>query len=188
MIDSFELSKILGAALAALLVIFAPRAAIEIWRQGHHETRPGYALPGAAAPTAAPQEAKGGESGTTAFDAASVVAKAASGKPESGAAIFKKCLACHTADKAAASKVGPNLWGVVGRKKAAREDFAAYSEAMKTKGGEWTYADLAGFVHNPKGWLPGTKMIFPGIADSGELSDLLAYLRTLADTPAPLPN
>jgi cytochrome c len=59
---------------------------------------------------------------------------------------------------------------------------------MKTKGGDWTYADLAGFVHSPKGWLPGTKMIFPGVSDPAELADLLAYIRTLADSPAPLPN
>jgi cytochrome c len=59
---------------------------------------------------------------------------------------------------------------------------------MKAKGGEWTFVDLAGFVHGPKTWLPGTKMIFPGVSDPGELADLLAYVRTLADSPAPLPN
>jgi cytochrome c len=77
---------------------------------------------------------------------------------------------------------------VVGRKRATREDFSGYSEAMKAKGGEWSFADLAGFVHSPKGWLPGTKMLFPGVAEPGDVADLLAYIRSLADSPAPLPN
>jgi cytochrome c len=112
----------------------------------------------------------------------------AAANASNGQGTFKKCLACHSADKASASKAGPNLWGVVGRKRGGREDFASYSEAMKSKGGEWSFADLAAFVHSPKGWLPGTKMIFPGIADPAEVADLLAYMRTLADSPAPLPN
>ena len=61
------------------------------------------------------------------------------------------------------NKVGPNLWGVVGRPKASHEGFN-YSDAMKAKGGNWTPEDLASFVHGPKTFVPGTKMLFPGIA------------------------
>lgn len=189
--DSFELSKIAGAVLAALLVIFAPKAIIEAWRQGHHQKEAGFTLPAATEQTAqAPASGAAAKAGgeTAGFDAAKVVASIGAAKPENGQATFKKCLACHSADKAAASKAGPNLWNVVGRKKAARDDFSGYSEAIKTKGGEWTFADLAGFIHNPKGWLPGTKMIFPGVADPADVADLLAYVRTLADSPAPVPN
>lgn len=188
--DSFEISKVAGAVLAALLVIFAPKTIIQTWQQGHHEKEAGYVLPaateqGAQAP-ASGGAAAGGEA--AAFDAAKVVSMIGSAKADNGQATFKKCLACHTADKAAASKAGPNLWNVVGRKKGTREDFSGYSEAMKTKGGEWTFADLAGFVHSPKGWLPGTKMVFPGVSDPQDVADLLAYVRTLADSPAPVPN
>lgn len=187
--DSFELSKIAGAVLAALLLIFVPKTAIDIWRSGHHETKPGFTLPVATEQAAAPpagETAAGAPTG--AFDSAAVVKMIAAAKPEGGQATFKKCLACHSADAASGSKLGPNLWGVVSRQKGAREDFKAYSEALKAKGGAWTYEDLAGFIHNPKGWLPGTKMIFPGVADPAELADLLAYMRTLADSPSPLPN
>ena len=58
---------------------------------------------------------------------------------------------------------------------------------MKGKPGPWTYEDLAHFVHKPKEYLPGTKMMFPGIADSTELADLIAYINTLSDNPQPLP-
>jgi cytochrome c len=59
---------------------------------------------------------------------------------------------------------------------------------MKAKGGEWTYEHLAGFLHSPKTYLPGTKMGFAGVSKPQELADIIAYIRTLADSPAPLPN
>jgi cytochrome c len=187
MIDSFEFSKIAGAVLAALLVIFVPKTIIDMRLQGHHEVKGGFTLPAATEQATAPG-ATDAAAAPAAFDAAKVVASIGAANAENGKGIFKKCQTCHTADKTAGSKAGPNLWGVVGRARGTRADFSGYSEAMKTKGGEWTFADLAGFVHSPKGWLPGTKMVFPGISDPGELADLLAYVRTLSDSPAPLPN
>lgn len=111
----------------------------------------------------------------------------AAAKPESGAATFKVCAACHSGDKGGANKVGPALWGVVGRKAAAVDGFN-YSEAMKAKGGEWTYDRLAGFLANPKGYVAGTKMVYNGVQDPEKLADLLAYLGMLADSPVPLPK
>ena len=188
MMDSFELTKIAGAVLAALLLIFVPKTAIDIARNGHGAHGPvagGFTLP--AATEAAGGKSEAGAPAAAAFDPAQVVAALATAKPGNGQGTFKKCLACHTADKAAASKAGPNLWDVVGRARASRSDRNGYSEAMKAKTGEWTYADLAGFLHAPKAWLPGTKMIFNGVSDPADLADLIAYIRTLADTPHPLP-
>lgn len=186
--DTFELSKVAGAFLFALLAIFGPRAAIDVWQEGPQEAEQGFTLPTAAAAAEAPAGAAGAAAPAAGFDAAAVVAKIAAANPEAGKATFKKCLACHTASPTEASKLGPNLWGVVDRPKGTRADFAGYSEAIKAKGGDWTYADLASFIHSPKTFLPGTKMIFPGVSDPTDLADLLAYLRTLADSPAPLPK
>jgi cytochrome c len=187
MLDSFELTKIVGAVLAALLLIFAPKTIVDIARQGHGghaEVAGGYKLP---EPSATPAGGEGAPAAPAAFDPAQVVAALATAKPENASGTFKKCLACHTADKAAASKAGPNLWDVVGRPHGTRADFAGYSDAMKKKGGDWNYADLASFIHAPKTFLPGTKMIFAGVADAADLADLIAYLRTLSDNPKPLP-
>lgn len=186
MIDSFELSKIAGSVLAALLLIFLPKTFIDIARQSHHgEVKGGYTLP---APSESGEASPdGGAAAPAAFDPAQVVAALASANPENAAGTFKKCLACHSAEKGAASKAGPNLWGVIGRQQGSLDDFKGYSEAMKAKGGTWTYADLAAFLHKPKEWLPGTKMIFNGVPDTAELADLVAYLRTLSDNPQPLP-
>lgn len=184
--DTFELSKIAGGVLAALLVIVGFRVALEVAEEDRPPQQPGYTLPmpeqtapsdipadGSAA-VPAPVDLPAVPAG---FDAASVAAGAASGDAEAGAKTFKKCQACHSIEKGAPNKVGPNLWGVVGRPKASHEGFN-YSSAMKAKGGDWTLVDLATFIHNPKEFVPGTKMLFPGVKDSTDLSDLLAYLNT----------
>lgn len=182
-LDSFELSKIAGAILSALLVIVGFRTAIQIAEHDKAPEKPGYVLPlpqaeptagaGGAAPAGAPAAPV-----AAAFDAKAVAQASASGNVQAGQKIFTKCQACHSGEKGAPNKVGPNLWGVVGRPKASHEGFS-YSDAMKAKGGNWTLEDLAAFVHGPKAFVPGTKMLFPGVADSGDLGDLLAYLNTL---------
>lgn len=189
MMDSFEFTKISAAVLMALLLIFLPKTLIEMGGSGHgdgHEKdNHGYKLPVAAVAspsgaTAAPQPA--------AFDAASVVANIAGADVASGQTVFKKCLGCHSAEAGAANKVGPNLWNVLGRNKAGLDSFKGYSSAIKETASEsWDYAALAGFLHKPKKYLPGTKMVFPGVKDDGDLAALIAYIRTLSDSPAALP-
>lgn len=186
MMDSFELTKIAGGVLAALLLIFLPKTFIDLAHHSHlGPVTGGYTLP-VSTEAAAPA----GEAAAPAapFDVAPVLAALKTASPENGQGTFKKCLTCHTADKASASKAGPNLWGVLGRERGTRADFSAYSEAMKAKKGPWTYEDLAHFLHKPKEFVPGTKMLFAGIADPGELADLIAYIHTLADSPQPLPQ
>jgi len=178
-LDSFELSKIAGAFLCALLVIVGFRTGLEIAAQDRAPEKPGFVLPlpeaapagGAAAPAAEKPAAP-------AFDAKAVADAAASGNAQAGQKIFSKCQACHSGEKGGPNKVGPNLFGVVGRPKASHEGFN-YSDAMKAKGGDWTLEDLAAFIHNPKGFVSGTKMLFPGIPDPNDEADLLAFLNTL---------
>lgn len=108
----------------------------------------------------------------------------AAAKPETGEKIFSKCKACHTAEQGGASKLGPNLWGVIGRPKAGGEGFA-YSDAMKKLGGEWTFADLNEFLANPKKFAPGTKMTFAGLKNEEDRAHVIAYLSQLSDSPKP---
>jgi cytochrome c len=172
--DSFELSKIAGAVLCALLVIVGFRVALEIAHHGAAPEKPGYVLPMPEA--SAPGEGGAAKPAAPAFDAAAVAQAAATGNAEAGANVFKKCTACHSPE--AGNKVGPGLQGIVGRPLASHAGFN-YSEAMKAKGGDWTLEHLAEFIHSPKTSVPGTKMAFPGIPDSTDLADLLAYLNTL---------
>ncbi len=106
---------------------------------------------------------------------------------EAGKAIYmKQCFTCHTVDKGGVNKVGPNQWDIVGRKKASHEGFS-YSSALQAKGGDWTYEDLNHMIFKPTAYVKGTKMAFAGLPKEQERADVIAYLRTMADSPKPLP-
>ncbi|MER9948738.1 ankyrin repeat domain-containing protein [Mesorhizobium sp. M0047] len=119
---------------------------------------------------------------------APILARLASASAESGKEIFDgTCGACHLASPNLKIPKRVNLWGVVGRPKASQSD-VPYSSAIKEAGGTWTFEELNSFISNPAFALPGTDMIFPGMQDEKQRADLIAYLRTLSDTPAPLPD
>jgi cytochrome c len=96
-------------------------------------------------------------------------------------------VACHTFGKGEPNRVGPNLWGIVGKDKAAEAGFN-YSAAMRAQPGNWTLDDLDVYLKNPRAAVPGTNMSFAGISRAGERADLLAFLNSKADNPAPLPK
>lgn len=113
--------------------------------------------------------------------------KLAGANVDAGKAIFmKQCFTCHTTDKGGANKVGPNLWDIVGRKMASHAGFG-YSSALQAKGGDWSYEDINHMILKPTAFVKGTKMAFAGLPKEQERADVIAYLRTLADTPKPLP-
>ncbi len=116
-------------------------------------------------------------------DALVLLAKA---DPKQGAKAFNKCKACHTPDKGGKNRVGPNLWDTIGNDKAATKGFN-YSNALKSKGGKWTYKELDAFITSPRNFAKGTKMTFAGIRKATERAALLVYLRSLSDSPKPLP-
>ena len=113
--------------------------------------------------------------------------KLASANVDAGKAIFQKqCFTCHTVDKGGPNKLGPNLWRIVDRKKASHEGFS-YSSALQGKGGEWTYEDIDHMIFKPTAYVKGTKMAFAGLPKEQERADVIAFLRTMADSPKPLP-
>ncbi len=90
--------------------------------------------------------------------------------------------------KSGPNRVGPNLYGVLNEAKASPGRNFNFSAALKGKGGTWTYDDLNKFIANPKGYVPGTAMGFAGIQKDSERADVIAYLRSLSESPAPLPT
>jgi cytochrome c len=107
--------------------------------------------------------------------ALSGTAALAQGDPESGEKVFNKCKVCHVADEEK-NKVGPTLLGVFGRPAGSVEGFN-YSDAMKESGITWDEATLAAYVADPKGYIPGNKMAFPGLRKEEDIADLIAYLK-----------
>ena len=181
--DTFELAKIAGAVLSALLVIVGFRTMLEIVEESRRQEKPGFTLPLPAEQTPAAQPGAGAAVpapvALPAFDPAAVVKASADGNAQNGATTFKKCQACHDRDRRAApTKWAPTCGASSGARRRAHEGFN-YSDALKAKGGNWTPEDLVSFVHGPKTFAPGTKMLFPGIPDATDLADLLAYLNTL---------
>ena len=108
---------------------------------------------------------------------------------DKGKSLTAVCQACHTFTKGGPIKVGPNLWGVVGGPADHMAGFK-YSAGMHDfgeHGGTWTYENLNKFLTSPKGLVPGTAMTFQGFPKAQDRANVIAYLRTLSDSPIPLP-
>lgn len=103
-----------------------------------------------------------------------------------GEAIFKKCTACHTIAQGGANGIGPNLWATVGKPLGSHAGFA-YSDALKSKGGTWTFEALNEWLTNPKKYAPGNKMTFAGLGNPEERAALLLYLNSQGSN-LPLPS
>jgi len=139
----------------------------------------------AAAPAAASAAAAAAPAPKPAEDELpALLAHADAAKGKHDAAI---CGACHNFEKGQGPKIGPDLWGVVGRKIASNPGFA-YSDSIQKLGGDWTYEELNKWITDPKALASGTKMIFPGEASAKKRADILAFLQTLADKPVPFPK
>ena len=105
---------------------------------------------------------------------------------ENGQNLVKKCSICHSFTNGGNNGVGPNLWNIVNNKTAHRSDYT-YSSALAGKNSSWTYENLYHMINKPSGFIPGTKMNFIGFKKPGDVADVIAYLRTLSNNPAPLP-
>jgi cytochrome c len=179
--DSFEFNKIAGAVLGTALLVFGLSELAGIIYNPHAPERPGFAVEVAEAGGA------GGEAPAEAAPAVSLGTLLASADATKGQAVFKACAACHDVAKGGPNKVGPNLWGIVGRPHGVHEGFA-YSEAMAAlKDKPWDYAALNEFLLAPKQAIPGTKMAYGGLKKDVDRANLLAYLATLSDAPVPFP-
>lgn len=106
------------------------------------------------------------------------VAYAAAGDAANGKEIFSRCAACHTVIKGGLDGIGPDLFGIVGRKAGTRLNFA-YSTSLKNSGIAWTVDKLDAWIASPAKLVPGNRMAFGGIADVKQRTDLIAYLASL---------
>ena len=179
--DSFEWNKIIGSVLGTVLFIVAVHIASQFVYYAPSPAKAAYIVPGvqvaSVTPAAPAQAAEPMPDFATAIPMADAM---------QGAMIAERCGACHDWTKGGPNKIGPNLYGVVGRPRASHPGFE-YSAAMKAKGGTWTYPDLFTFLRQPALFVSGTKMSFAGLPNPKDRLDVIAFLRMQADTPSPLP-
>lgn len=182
--DSFEINKILGALLGAAFVVFTISLLSDAIFANPPPRTPGYVLKAAAPPTT--QAAAAATPKRVEISTLLPSADAAKGE-----GVFKRCQACHDGTKGGPNKVGPNLWGVIGRVVASHPGFN-YSPAMKafSMGGKthWDYQMVSDFITSPRDYVKGTFMTFAGLPDANDRANVIAFLRTLSDDPLPLPK
>ena len=116
-----------------------------------------------------------------------ILALLASADVTAGEKLAKKCTACHVFEAGGANKVGPVLWSIVNKEKASVEGYT-YSAALAGFGGTWDYQSLNAFLAKPKAYISGTKMNFAGLKKPQDRANMVAWLRTIADSQAPLPT
>jgi cytochrome c len=165
------------------------RADVILFLREKSDSPPPLPEPSAAPVAEAPAEGAPAEGEPAAGKApgGEILALIATADPKQGEAELALCKVCHTFDKGGATLIGPNLYGVVGKKIASHEG-VTYTPALKAKEGDWTYENLDLWLTNPQAFASGTSMAFPGMPDIKKRAAVIAYLRSNAESPIPLPE
>tara|TARA_B100001123_G_scaffold444639_1_gene594037 strand:- start:213 stop:737 length:525 start_codon:yes stop_codon:yes gene_type:complete len=172
------MNKILvSLAIAIILIIGINRIADSVF---HVEKPKKSAYEVANVTTAASTTSSSSENS----DTGNIMALFASVSSADGEKVFKKCVACHTIAKGGSNKIGPSLWGVLGRKAGTVSNYK-YSKAMIAYGKSWSFDEMNGFLKNPKEWIKGTKMSFAGLKKETDRAAIIIYMNKNTDNPLP---
>ena len=114
-----------------------------------------------------------------------IMALFASTSAADGARVFKKCLSCHSIAKEGKNRIGPKLFGVLGRQAGSISDYK-YSKAMTAHGKVWSFEEMNSFLIKPKDWINGTKMQFLGLKNAKDRAAVILYMNENTDNPLPL--
>ena len=175
--DSIEANKVIAAVLVAGIAFFVTGTIADNLIVEHHLEKSVLKIAGApaTATTGAPKP----------IELPALAPLLAKANVKDGEEYTHKvCIACHTFNQGGKAGVGPNLFGVVGAKHGHMAGFA-YSDAIKSKTGPWTYDELNEWLLKPSAYAPGTRMGFAGIGNAQQRADVIAYLKTISpDAPA----
>ncbi len=178
--DSFEVNKIIAAVLLIALIVIGIGKISDIAFKVDKPEKSAYKVEIVEENAAVSSSAKVVE------EKVDIVALLALGDISHGEKVFKKCAACHLVNKGGENKIGPALYGVLGRKVASKNDYK-YSKAMSAYDKNWTFEEMNGYLRKPQSYIKGTKMAFAGLRKDKDRASVILYLNQNSDNPLPLP-
>ena len=179
--DSFEINKIIAAVLLTALLIIGIGKFADVLFHIEKPKETAYKIEGLekAVTSVTSSETKTEEK----IDIGQLLAM---GNLEHGQKVFKKCSACHMIASDGKNMIGPNLWGVIGRKAGAISDYK-YSKAMIAYGKEWSFEEMNSYLIKPQAYIKGTKMAFAGLRKEKDRASVILYMNSKSNSPKPLP-
>ena len=174
------MNKIITSIILAIILILGINKITDIIFFVEKPEKPAYQVANISATATAEttSESSSSESGE-------IMALLASASVADGKKIFKKCAACHSIAKGGGNKIGPALWGVLGRKAGSISDYK-YSKAMAAHAKPWSLEEMNGFLIKPKDWIKGTKMSFIGLKKDTDRAAVILYMNQNTDNPLPI--
>ena len=178
--DSFEINKIIAAVLLIALLVIGIGKISDIAFHVDKPKESAYKIDIQESSQISNSIAKKIE------EKVDISALLALGDVTHGEKVFKKCSACHLVNKGGENKIGPALYGVIGRKVASKQDYK-YSKAMAAYDKDWTFEEMNGYLKKPQSYIKGTKMAFAGLRKEKDRASVILYLNQNSDNPLPLP-
>tara|TARA_B100001094_G_C17890358_1_gene651382 strand:- start:14 stop:559 length:546 start_codon:yes stop_codon:yes gene_type:complete len=180
--DSFEINKIIGAILLTVLIVIGLGKFTDYLFHVEKPEKSAYKIEGLESDASSEVVMVSNEE-VEVIDIAKLLSM---GDVGHGEKVFKKCSACHMIAADGKNMIGPNLWGITGRKVASISDYK-YSKALSEYPKDWTFEELNGFLIKPQAHIKGTKMAFAGLRKEKDRASVILYLNSKSDSPLPTP-
>tara|TARA_B100000674_G_scaffold173872_1_gene140510 strand:- start:14 stop:553 length:540 start_codon:yes stop_codon:yes gene_type:complete len=178
--DSFEINKIIAAVLLIALIVIGIGKVSDLAFHVDKPEKSAYKVDIQDNTSSASSVVEKVE------EKVDIAALLALGDIDHGEKVFKKCSACHLVNKGGENKIGPALYGIIGRKVASKENYK-YSKAMAAYDKNWTFEEMNGYLKKPQSYIKGTKMAFAGLRKEKDRASVILYLNQNSDSPLPLP-
>ena len=176
--NGFEINKIIAAIIFTVLGVFGIDKITDLI---FHIEKPSEAAYKIEAPAVKTASAESSSSGSV-----DIKALLALGTIEHGQKVFKKCSACHVVAKGGKNKIGPVLYGILGKQSASVSDYK-YSKALIAHGKVWSFTEMNSYLIKPQAHIKGTKMAFAGLKKEKDRASVILYMNSKSDNPLPKP-
>ncbi len=178
--DSFEINKIIAAVLLVALIVIGIGKISDLAFYVNKPEKSAYKV------EIPESDANKNKKVQKVIEKVDIKALLAMGDVSHGEKVFKKCAACHLINKGGENKIGPALYGIIGRKVASKEDYK-YSKAMAEYNKNWTFEEMNGYLRKTQSYIKGTKMAFAGLRNDKDRASVILYLNQNSDNPLELP-